>query len=97
MADESKFTLDEAQAMIQLARAAPLRNLDDADKVRDLLVRFIAWANPLLLPSAPVDIPTAPQAAIPARPAPEPPKAPTVGGVPMAESLDPAAAAKLGA
>ncbi len=44
-ASEPTFTPADAQRVLNVARSAPIANLDAADERRDLLMRFAAWAN----------------------------------------------------
>jgi len=43
--ENSAFTPRDAQSVIQIARSAPLQNMDAAEAVNELLARFAVWAN----------------------------------------------------
>lgn len=42
------FSPSEAQALINTARAAPLRDMQHADSVNQMLQKFVAWYNSTL-------------------------------------------------
>lgn len=42
------FSPSEAQALINTARAAPLRDMQHADSVNQMLQKFVTWYNSTL-------------------------------------------------
>ena len=47
------FSPDDAKNLILILRRAPLQNLDEADIIRESLIRFITHVNAVFAPRAP--------------------------------------------
>ena len=43
------FSVADAQAVLNLARRAPLQNSDEADAARTILERFVAFVNAVVV------------------------------------------------
>jgi hypothetical protein len=47
----NEFTPDDAQAIVNICRSAPLPHLDEAQRRMALLSKFVAWCNDIFEPT----------------------------------------------
>lgn len=52
MKDVAAFSLQDAEVILQLARAAPLQNMAAAEQVAQVLARYISYVQAVFAPPA---------------------------------------------